>query len=353
MSLILSSKTSFPQHQYSQTDLASFLSDIHSEKADVIKKIFKNALVEKRNLALPLQNYKDINGLQSRNDQWIKNAIDLQTKNLNYFFNELNFPIQDIGMIISTTITGLSIPSVEAKLMNIFPFKTSTKRLPIFGLGCLGGVASIARAHDYLKQYKNEAVLILATELCSLTFQLDDFSMVNIVGCSLFSDGAGAVLMVGKEHAWANRAKYEVIDTNSIFFPNSERMMGWDIVDTGFKLVLSGEMPQIIEERLAPEYFNFLAHNSITLDNIAFFLSHTGGPKVLSSLEDSLKIPNQFLNLSYESLKEQGNMSSVSVIHVLEKSILQSNSSIYKNKKGVMLAMGPAFCSELILVKGL
>ncbi len=350
MSVIFAAKTSYPQHEYSQEHLANFLATIFPDKDPVIQKFFKHALVQKRRLVMPIDRYKELSGLQNRNDFWMKEALALQQKNLDYYFNELKFPIQDIGMIISTTITGLSIPSLEAKLMNLYPFSPSTKRIPIFGLGCLGGVACIARAHDYLQQYTSQAVLILATELCSLTFQLSDYSMANLVGTSLFADGAGSVLMVGKDHPLARQGQYDVCFGESMFFPQTERIMGWDIVDSGFKLVLSGDVPKIVSDHLVPSFQNFLQHHQLSLADISFYISHPGGPKVLMSLEESLGISANDLALSYKSLAEHGNMSSVSVINVLEQNLAIKQKRT-PGSLGVLLAMGPAFCAEVLVIK--
>jgi alkylresorcinol/alkylpyrone synthase len=351
MSVIISAKTSYPEYEYTQDAMANFVGDIFKDNSAVVKKIFKNSLVKKRRLVMPIDRYKELSGLQNRNDFWINEALKLQTKNCQYFFEELKFPIQDIGMVISTTITGLSIPSLEAKLMNKFEFKPTTKRLPIFGLGCLGGVASINRAHDYLSAYPHEAVLILATELCSLTFQWDDYSMANLVGTSLFADGAGAVLVVGDKHPWANKGQLEIVKGESIFFPNTERIMGWDIIDQGFKLVLSGDVPKIVSDHLVPSFEKFLTTHNFKKELCEFTISHPGGPKVLQALEDSMQIPKEDLSLSYKSLEEHGNMSSVSVVNVLEM-YLQGNKKNHKDKLGILLAMGPAFCAEVMLVRG-
>ncbi|MDH4468494.1 MAG: hypothetical protein QE271_10570 [Bacteriovoracaceae bacterium] len=350
MSFIIKAKTSFPKHEYTQAELSHYIGSIHPSKSEVIDKIFRNALVEKRRLSLPMENFRNLNGLELRNNHWQEMALNLQIQNLEYMSNQLKFPLEDISLIISTTITGLTIPSLEARLMNLFPFSKKTKRLPIFGLGCLGGVACMARAHDYLKAYPKESVLILATELCSLTFQVHDLSMSNIIGTSLFADGAGAIIMVGSEHPWRTKAAYEVYNSESSFFPKTERIMGWDIVDQGFKLVLSGDVPKIVTDELVPAVKQFLTNNQLNQDNIKFYISHPGGPKVLAAMEESLNLHSEELNKSYQSLREHGNMSSVSVINVLERSI---NSLVKRDEKafGLMLAMGPAFCAEMILVR--
>lgn len=348
MSIIVCAKTSFPEHEYSQNEISRYMGTLFPEKKDVIQKIFQNSLVEKRRISLPLDSYKNLTGLGLRNNHWQEIALKLQTNNLEYLFEVQKFPIQDISMLISTTITGLSIPSLEAKLMNRFNFSTNMKRVPIFGLGCLGGVASIARGHDYLKAYPYEAVLILATELCSLTFQMDDLNMSNIVGTSLFADGAGIVLLVGNDHPWSKKGKYQIQSSQSIFFPRTERIMGWDIVDQGFKLVLSGDVPKIVSNHFAPEVESFYKAHQILKDKIKFCISHPGGPKVLTAMQESFKLTTQNLNLSYQSLKEHGNMSSVSVINVLERTI---DSKYSPGSYGIMLAMGPAFCGEIVLLK--
>ena len=352
MSIIISAKTSFPKHEYSQEELSHFLGTIHPKNSDAIKRIFKNALVAKRRLSLPLEIYKNLAGLELRNNHWQETAMKLQIQNLEYFFEDLKFPLEDISIIFSTTITGLSIPSIEAKLMNLFPFSKKTKRVPIFGLGCLGGVSLVARAHDYLVAYPKEAVLILATELCSLTFQINDFNMSNIIGTSLFADGAGAIIMVGDEHPWKIKGSYQICASESSFFPNTERVMGWDIVDQGFKLVLSGDVPKIVSDHLIPSMNHFLQSNKLSVEDIKFYISHPGGPKVLYAIEESLNLSTDQLALSYESLKDHGNMSSVSVINVLERSINHvKKKSKCLQRYGMMLAMGPAFCSEIVLVK--
>jgi alkylresorcinol/alkylpyrone synthase len=350
MAFIFDCKTSFPSYEYSQEELIDYMGTHFSEHQGAVKKIFKNALVERRHLSSSLADFNTLSGFEARNQIYQKVAIDLATKNLDYLFNEKKFPIGDVGLIISTTITGLMVPSIEARLMNRFQFHPSVKRLPIFGLGCLAGVATIARAQDYLKSHPKQAVLVVATELCSLTLQWNDVSMSNLVGCSLFADGSGAVIIVGDEHPLKASAKLEIIDTVSSFFPDTERIMGWDIVDEGFRLVLSGDVPLIVKEQLAPAIKQFLDAKKLNMQAIKFVVSHPGGPKVLYAMEESLGIKREMLELSYESLKENGNMSSVSVLNVLEKTLNKSKIGS-KGDYGLMLAMGPAFCSESILVR--
>jgi alkylresorcinol/alkylpyrone synthase len=202
--------------------------------------------------------------------------------------------------------------------------------------------------NDYLLGHPKEAVILLATELCSLTFQFQDKSVANLVGTSLFADGAAAVLMLGTEHPLSKKSQFEVLAGGSFFYPDTERIMGWDIVSSGFQIVLSGDVPKIVSEYVKPNIVEFLSSQKVTPSDVGFMVSHPGGPKVLDKISEiSERSPEEFRH-SWASLQEKGNMSSVSVLHVLEKTIADK---IDKNKIGLMLAMGPAFCSEMALIK--
>jgi alkylresorcinol/alkylpyrone synthase len=232
-----------------------------------------------------------------------------------------------------------------------FEFSENTKRVPIFGLGCLGGVAGINRLNDYLKFRPKEAGLLLATELCTLTFQFHDKTVANLVGTSLFGDGAAALLMVGDDHPLAKDAIFEIIDGDSYFYPNTERIMGWDVIGSGFQIVLSGDVPNIVTTKISKNLNSFLMKTDKVLNDIKFMVSHPGGPKVLEALVDVTKKTKEHFQFSWDSLRDHGNMSSVSVLHVMEQTIEKTN--LEKDSYGLMLAMGPAFCSELALIKKL
>jgi alkylresorcinol/alkylpyrone synthase len=349
MAKIIAVQTSYPKNRTSQSDIEGMLGEMWPDKKQYIKQFSASSTVQFRDLALPLDEYKTLGDIGHRNDKWIKIAMDLQIENLTGLFQKTGVDIGSISQIISTSVTGLSIPTVEAKLMNKFPFSENTKRIPIFGLGCLGGVASLNRMNDYLKFRPKEAGLVLATELCSLSFQFHDKSVANLVGSSLFGDGAAAVLMVGDEHPLASKAQFEMIDGDSYFYPNTERIMGWDIIGSGFQIVLSGDVPGIVTNNVTKNLSSFLDKNKITTDSIEFMVSHPGGPKVLDALVEVTKKTKEQFSFSWESLQNHGNMSSVSVLNVMEQTI--ERTSLSKNSLGMMIAMGPAFCSELALIK--
>lgn len=350
MSIIHSVVTSFPELYVSQSEISEEIGSIWPDKKKHVDQFHASSQVRGRHLSIPLSEYKHLGDIGERSQKWLDVALELQTNNVNNLLAKAGLRPEDISLIATTTVTGLAIPTLEARLMNKIAFKQNTKRLPIFGLGCLGGVAGINRVSDYLKGHPKEAALLLATELCSLTFQFQDKSVANLVGTSLFADGSAAVLILGDEHPLSAQGQFQVLSGESFFYPETERIMGWDIVSTGFQIVLSGDVPKIVVEHVKPNIGDFLSSNKTTLSDIGFMVSHPGGPKVLDKISEiSDRSPEEFKH-SWESLAEKGNMSSVSVLHVLEKTIADKKN---KNELGLMLAMGPAFCSEMALIKKL
>jgi len=351
MSYIIDVSVQFPKNKTSQTDINKLLKKMWPNQSRYVDQFAKSSSVESRDLSIPLEQYEDLMGFKNRNGLFIETALNLQIANMAEILEKNQLPQDSINAIFSTSVTGMMIPSIESRLMNHFKLNSRAKRIPLFGLGCLGGVALINRAHDYLKAHPDELVIVMATELCSLTFQFQDQSVANLVGTSLFGDGAAMVLMAGENHPLKKSAKYQVLKNASFFYPDTERIMGWDIVDTGFQIVLSGDVPLIVKNNVSENLSTFLNENNLNLSNIQFYISHPGGPKVLDALNEIVKADtNPFLE-SYQSLKEHGNMSSVSVLDVLKRNISQNKQT--QNQLGLMLAMGPAFASEFNLIKAL
>ncbi|MBC7428228.1 MAG: type III polyketide synthase [Bacteriovorax sp.] len=348
MAAIHSVCTTFPKIYESQENIAKEIGSIWPDKQKHVDQFHQASQVKGRHLSIPLSEYKNLGDIGERSKKWLETAVELQTENIQKLLDKAGLSPADISLIVSTTVTGLAIPTLEARLMNKLPFKPNTKRIPIFGLGCLGGVAGINRVNDYLLGHPEEAALLIATELCSLTFQFHDKSVANLVGTSLFADGAAAVLMLGEKHPLYNKAQFKVLNSESFFYPDTERIMGWDIISSGFQIVLSGDVPKIVVEQVKPNLESFLSQNKIASSDVNFMVSHPGGPKVLDKLSEvSGRAPEDFIH-SWTSLREKGNMSSVSVLHVLEKTIGDQHK---RNEIGLMLAMGPAFCSEMCLIK--
>lgn len=348
MAKIIGVKTSFPEHRYAQKDVMQLLQTVWPDHAPVLERLVSTSGVQNRNLQLPLERYKDLGGFENRNGIYIEKTLDILVKAVKGLQEKIGFDWKDLGIITSTTITGVAVPSLDARLMNRLPIPTNIVRNPLFGIGCLGGVASLNRTKDLLKAYPDKLALVVAAEACSLTFQFDDATMANMVACSLFGDGAAAVLLAGRDHPLSQKSDLEIIDSAASFYQNSERIMGWDMVDTGFKIVLSGNVPEIVEKYVGDDIKNFLTKNRLDLSKINNLISHPGGPKVLKALANVIEKDESMLAQSWKSLSEQGNMSSVSVLNVLERSM---DEKTLNKGYALGLAMGPAFNSELSLIK--
>lgn len=349
MAFILDVKTSFPENYTTQEEVKNLLCEMWPEKKKYIDQFAESSTLKGRHTTLKIHEYKNLGDFGNRNTHWINTAFELQKKNLKQIFKDYDIDPKSIGAIFSTTVTGLAIPTLESRLMNEFKLSSRTKRIPLFGLGCLGGVAGINRVHDYLKSYPEEAVILLATELCTLTFQFEDQSVANLVGTSLFADGAAAVLMVGEKHPLKTKAKLETLDVASFFYPSSERIMGWDVIGTGFQIILSGDVPKIVRDNVKPNLKEFLGNKKLSISDVQFYISHPGGPKVLDAICEVTEQPVESFKRSYESLSENGNMSSVSVLDVMSRTFKEN--ALRSGNIGVMIAMGPAFASEFNLIK--
>ncbi len=356
--------TALPPHRYTQSDLAALASSyLADSKISVrgIERFFKSVGVEERHLALPADRYPALRGLGERNDAWIACALALGQRAIEGALDAAGLRPRDISLFATTTITGLAIPSLEARLMNVLPFDPATKRLPLFGLGCLAGAAGLARVSEYLRAFPEEAALFLSVELCSLTFQPDDGSIANLVSTGLFGDGAAAVVLTGARHASsvapasrprglgpAVRKGPRVLASRSVFFPNTERTMGWDVVDSGFKIVLGPEVPSIVEAHAAEAVDGLLEEHGLVRGDIDAWIMHPGGPKVIDALERTLELPPNALERTRRSLARVGNLSSASVLFLLEE---RTREGLPPGSYAVLMAMGPAFSAEVVLLR--
>lgn len=349
---IIGVETVFPPHMVDQATLTGVIKekwrdlDINTRLVD---KLHASSQVTKRHLARPVEKCIGDASFAERNAFFIEVGVDLAQKAVSSLLAKADVEAREISQIIFTTVTGLAVPSIEARLMNRVAFSPHLKRIPIFGLGCVAGAAGLARAADYLKGNPDDLVILLALELCSLTFQDYDVSLANIVATGLFGDGAAAVLLAGNKRAQSLSKGPRIIDSRSFFFPNSERVMGWDISEKGFKIVLSAEVPSIAKEKIPRCVDELLAAHHIHRGDVSVWIAHPGGPKVMDGLAEGLKLPDQALSLSRESLSKEGNLSSASVLLILQKTLAQR--TFRPGEIGVLLAMGPAFCAEVVLLQ--
>jgi alkylresorcinol/alkylpyrone synthase len=357
MPSIAVSHTALPGHFCSQEQLTELLAAFWPGKASGLESLlhFHRAVrVDGRYLALPLQEYHEVlQSFQGRNDAWTRVAVDLGTRVIEELLESSSLSAADIDLVAFTTVTGIAVPSIEARLMNRIPFRSDLKRMPLFGLGCLGGVAGLSRLNDYLVGHPRQNALLLSIELCSLTLQPDDLSPANLVSSGLFGDGAAAVLVRGDELDSLPSPQGAVqvpriVASRSVFFPETERVMGWDLVESGFRVVLSPAVPEYAKQ-LRGHAEDFLREHGLAVTDVERWVAHPGGPKVMQALEQAFELHPSALDRSWRSLSEVGNLSSASVLFILHETLREPPPA--PGSYGLMLAMGPAFCAEMILLQ--
>ena len=351
---IASVGTAFPPYRYTQAEIAATLVERWGDKLPeprLLTRLHANCGVDTRYFVLPIDRYPELKGFKQTNDEWITGAVALGQQAIERALAPIGLTPADISAIFFASVTGIASPTIDARLINLMPFPTSVKRTPIFGLGCVAGAAGIARASDYLAGHPKEIVLLLSVELCSLTWQDDDQSVANLISCGLFGDGCAAVVLAGSEAVLPAppAASPRILATRSKFYRHTEHIMGWDIRDTGFRIVLSPDVPKVVIENLRGDVDAFLADQNLTLADISSWIFHSGGPKVLEATEKALELPPEALALSWKSLREVGNLSAASVLCVLEDTL--KNHPGKPGTYSILAAMGPAFCLELVLLQ--
>ncbi len=339
---------SFPPHYYNQAQLLAALQQhwaAEHHNPERLARLHKNVLVGGRHLALPLSEYARLETWGQANDAWIRVAQEVGAAAIRDALDQASLGVSAIDALITVTVTGIATPSLDARLINRLELRPDVVRMPIFGLGCVAGAAGIARAADYVRAYPARLAVLLSVELCSLTLQREDLSIPNLIASGLFGDGAAAVLVAGSAHRAATQGP-KIVATRSIFYPQTERVMGWDVSERGFKVVLSAEVPAMVEH-LRGDVDAFLADHGLTRPDIAAWICHPGGPKVLEKLETELGLTPEALALTWRSLQQMGNLSSTSVLLVLRETLA---TDLPPGSWGLLLAMGPGFCSELVLL---
>jgi alkylresorcinol/alkylpyrone synthase len=351
---IASAASAFPKHYYSQKQLLERLQDYWGDQLKnplLLARLHRNVTVDGRYLAIPAEQYVDIKTWGQANDIWIRVAQELGEQALCLALHKAGMETSDLGCLLFTTVTGVASPSIDGMLINRMGLPTNIRRTPIFGLGCVAGAAGIARAADYVRAYPKQAAALVSVELCSLTLQREDLSVANLISSGLFADGAAAVIVTGADFERPGPAVSgpKILATRSIFYPNTEDMMGWNISEKGFRIILSTEVPTLIRQNLGRDVDAFLADTGHKRSDLKSFVLHTGGPKVLDASADALGLHNGELEASWDCLRKVGNLSSASVLCVLE--------DVMKNRRpepgtlGLLAAMGPGFCSELLLLE--
>jgi alkylresorcinol/alkylpyrone synthase len=343
-----------PPHHVDADTLIAALSTYWARKhfnVDRLAVIHRAAQVGGRHLALPLAEYAALDSFGKCNDAFIRVGAEIGEQAVRAGLAAAGLSPADVDHLWFVTVTGISTPSLDAKLANRLGLKPGVKRTPVFGLGCMAGAAGVARASDVLRAFPGEVAVMLSVELCSLTLQRDDASITNVVATGLFGDGAAAVVMAGGARADGARAPRvpRILATRSVFYPETEWVMGWDVVDTGFKVVLSAKVPEVVEAHVGEDVDAFLADHGLARSDVRHWIAHTGGPKVLEAFRRGLDLPEAAVERSWRSLREIGNLSSASVLFVLGD-LLESGEA-RPGDVGLLAAMGPGFSAELVLLR--
>ncbi|MGV9539610.1 type III polyketide synthase [Streptosporangium sandarakinum] len=380
MTRIAAVRGALPPNRYSQaeiTDAVARMCGLEGTGRRLLDRLHASARVRSRHLALPLDGYAKLDGFGAANDVFVETAVDLGAEAVGAALDAAGLEPRDVDMIMFTSVTGVAAPSVDARLVGRLGLRPDVKRVPVFGLGCVAGAAGISRVHDYLRGWPDHVAVLLSVELCSLTLQRDDVSPANMVAGALFGDGAAAVVACGDERDGGSGAVAPaagagagtsaavgggplngraadggagpwVVATRSHLYPDSGHVMGWDVRDGGFKVLLDPGVPDVVRAYLADDVHGFLADHGLTASDVTAWVCHPGGPKVLEAVSESLDLPVGALDVTWRSLAEVGNLSSSSVLHVLRDTIALRPPP---GTPGLLIAMGPGFCSELVLLR--
>ena len=357
MTVIAAVRGALPDHVHTQEEITTVFADVvlgdEGARTAVLERLHSSAKVRTRHLALPLESYRTMSGFSESNDAFIDVGVTLGERAVRDALDAAGLRATDVDMVMAVSVTGVAAPSLDARLVPRLGLRPDVKRVPVFGLGCVAGAAGVSRLHDYLLGHPDDVAVLLAVELCSLTMQREDASMANLVASGLFGDGAAAVVMVGARRAermgLPDGGTPVVLDTRSRMYPDTERVMGWDIGTTGFRIVLDATVPDVVEKYLRTDVDAFLADHALTVPDVDTWVAHPGGPKVLQAMSRALDLPDGALDVTWNSLAEVGNLSSASVLQVLQRTI--SDATATPGAPGVMLAMGPGFCAELVLLR--
>jgi alkylresorcinol/alkylpyrone synthase len=346
---IIGASSAYPPHYYTQDVLLSALQAYWAGQLphpELLERFHSRAGVDGRYLARPLADYYEMKTFGDFNRAWVEAADELGGQALCKAVKAAGIGREQIGALFFVSVTGVASPSIDARLVNRLKLSPQTKRIPIFGLGCVAGAAGIARAADYVKAYPDQVAALVSVELCSLTIQREDLTIANLVSSGLFGDGAAAVLIAGDNF---EQPGPEIVATRSTFYPDTGDVMGWKVSEKGFEIVLSPEVPKVIREHLGPDTDALLAEHDLTRDDIGAWIMHTGGPRVMEAMQESLGLNASHLATSWECLRKTGNLSSASVLCVLERFMTDRRPA--PGTWSILGAMGPGFCSELVLMR--
>jgi len=307
-------------------------------------KLFENAAVDKRYSIMDADEVFNNTSFEAKNAVYKRETIKLAENALTKALNKAKLTATDIDFIITVSCTGIMIPSVDAYLINRLKMKQDIVRLPVTEMGCVAGISGMIYANNFLKANPDKRAVVLAVESPTSTFQLDDFSMVNIVSAAIFGDGCACTILSSYE----NEEGPEIIDDAMYHFYDAEHMMGFELKNTGLQMVLDKEVPEKIAEHFPKFTHPFLARNNRTIEDVDHLIFHPGGKKIVQTVEQLFGALGKNIDNTKAILKEYGNMSSATVLYVLERFMEQG---VEKGAVGLMLSFGPGFTAQRLLLR--
>lgn len=340
---IASLATAVPEYRYSQ-DEALELARRMFPAYGRLESVFANTGIEQRYSCVPLDWFSQPHNWVDRNAVYEQSALDLLEKVARSAISKAGMEMEDIGAIITVSTTGLSVPSLDAKLMHRLGLEPDTERLPIFGLGCAGGVTGLARAARLAATMDGRAVLMLCVELCGLNFRAGSQSKVDFVSCALFGDGAaGAILQASTGSGDTGLGAITAVGEHN--WPGTNDVMGWSVEEDGFGVVMSTQIPQFARRELREATIRFLSRHGMELEDLDGIVTHPGGRKVLEAISDALSVDHSELTHGWEVLRDYGNMSSPTVMFVLERTLAAGATG-----RHLVAAFGPGFTVSFALL---
>lgn len=349
-----------PPHHLTQEETKQLIKDIFlKEQVNKLLPVFDNAKIKERQFVVDIDWIKQDYSFKETNERYVTYAKELALQAIDSCLNSNELliapiPYDAIDMIVFVSSTGIVTPSLDAHLFNERSFREDVVRMPLWGLGCAGGAMGLSRAYEWIQLHPDKTAIVICAELCSLTFQKEDHSTRNIVGTALFGDGVAASLLIGSESRYLEYLpvnKLQIKGTSSFTKKNTTDVMGWNVTNSGFEVIFSKRIPRLVKSLWKEHVSEFLQKNNRTVEDLSAIIAHPGGRKVLEEMESAFSIDRKLLNYSYNILENHGNMSSATVLYVLNKWLKDSIDKTFLKKEGILSALGPGFSSELLLME--
>jgi alkylresorcinol/alkylpyrone synthase len=334
---------SVPETIISQDSVKQLARELFNDSGidiDRLMPIFRNAKIDSRPICMPVEWYSRKKSFKEKNEEFLKHSLILAKESALGAIAKAGITKEDVGALIVVTSSGFVTPTLDARLMDLLELPLSIIRLPLVGLGCAGGASGLSRAREIANAYPDKYVLLIAVETCTITFRPGDKRKANLVALSLFSDGATSVVISAKE----KKRSIKLTSSSSFKWKDSLDVMGWDIEEDGLQVVFDKSIPDLIHANYKEVYDSFVSKSKL---KILHHLYHPGGKKVIDAISSSLNIPLEKLRYSEEVLRKFGNISSPTVLIVIEEFLQEG--SFNSNEFGTIAALGPGFSSEILI----